>query len=125
MKGRNPRQCKERFNTYLHPSIKIGDWTYEEDEIILRLVNQIGRKWVQISRKIPNRTDTAVKNRYHILSLNQEKENTSPSTSELNSPSICNTLKNKDIFNFSKSEKVFDLFYPSEEELNLAFFGVE
>ena len=65
--GRNPRQCKDRYTTYLDPNKKHGLWTEAEDRLIIEKFQEIGSKWVTISKFLPNRTDTAVKNRFHTL----------------------------------------------------------
>ena len=64
---KNPRQCKDRYLTYLSPEIKIGEWTTYEDSILIRKFKEFGNKWVLISKFLPGRTDTSIKNRYNTL----------------------------------------------------------
>ena len=68
--NRNSRQCKDRYQTYLNPNILIGNWSKEEDELIINKYLELGNKWVKISKFFPNRTDTAIKNRFNHLKNN-------------------------------------------------------
>ena len=46
LKGRLGKQCRERWHNHLNPAIKHGQWTREEDEVIVRFHrahgNQVG-----------------------------------------------------------------------------------
>ena len=43
-------------------------WSPAEDALMLRTVEQLGPKWIQIAALLPNRSDGAVRNRWHRLS---------------------------------------------------------
>lgn len=76
MPGRNSRQCRERWLNYLSPKLNRQKFTKEEDELLLAKVNEMGTKWVTISKTyFPNRTDQMVKNRYYILKRKADKKN--------------------------------------------------
>jgi hypothetical protein len=65
MMGRTPRQCRERWNSYLMPSLRNGPWDAEEDTQLVHLVRQFGNKWVAISKFFYGRSDSNVKNRWY------------------------------------------------------------
>ena len=94
MKTRNPRQCKERWTTYLSPTINKEPWTTEEDNLLIIKYNEFGPKWSTISQFFNGRPDNCIKNHWNAIvrrrerdmkrSINVEDENTETSPSELN-----------------------------------------
>jgi hypothetical protein len=50
--GRVGKQCRERWFNHLDPSVKKGDWTPEEDDIIFEMQKQRGNKWSEIARLV-------------------------------------------------------------------------
>jgi hypothetical protein len=67
MISKNARQCKERWDNYMNPNINNGEWTFEEDEFLLKKHEEFGSKWVKIAKHFNNRTDTQCKNRIQKL----------------------------------------------------------
>ena len=67
MKGRNKRQCHDRWYYYLSPKINNQPWTDEEDQRLIKECYNMNGKWVQISKKFKGRTDTQIKNRWNLL----------------------------------------------------------
>ena len=63
--GRMGRQCRERWFNHLAPEVKKGDWSKEEDELIVMAVREHGTKWSLIQKSLPGRSDNAIKNRYY------------------------------------------------------------
>ena len=51
------------------PRERLPPFTHEEDETILRMVQEIGNKWTTIAKSLPGRTDGAVRNRHAKLQL--------------------------------------------------------
>ena len=94
MEKRNPRQCKERWCNYLSPQVRNTPWTPEEDELLLNKVNEIGQKWVRISKYFPMRTDINIKNRYMVLMRRNRKENDAPHPPVMTDP--CHFLTHPD-----------------------------
>jgi hypothetical protein len=73
MTGRNPRQCKERWENYLRRDLRHTDWTSEEDRLLFRKYEEFGPKWVHIARFFPNRTDSMVKTRFNLIKRHEHK----------------------------------------------------
>lgn len=65
MIGRTARQCKERWFSYLAPTISNAPWTPYEDERLKYLASVYNKKWVIIARFFPGRSDSQVKNRWY------------------------------------------------------------
>ncbi|KAM9928561.1 hypothetical protein OXX59_001757 [Metschnikowia pulcherrima] len=62
IKTRSPKQCRERYHQNLKPSLNRNPITYQEGVLIEQLVGRYGKKWAEISRHLPGRSDNAIKN---------------------------------------------------------------
>ncbi|RVX18456.1 Transcription factor WER [Vitis vinifera] len=51
------KSCRLRWMNYLSPSVKRGDFSQEEDDLIIRLHNLLGNRWSLIAGRVPGRTD--------------------------------------------------------------------
>ncbi|KAE8348992.1 Homeodomain-like protein [Aspergillus coremiiformis] len=62
MHYRSPKQCRERFHQNLKPSLNREPISADEGLVIERMVNEMGKRWAEIARRLGNRSDNAVKN---------------------------------------------------------------
>jgi hypothetical protein len=51
-----------------------GNWTEEDDELLIEKVEEIGQRWAAIARHFPGRTDIGVKNRWLTVVAKQGRE---------------------------------------------------
>jgi len=78
MHYRSPKQCRERFHQNLKPSLNREPISAEEGLLIERMVNDMGKRWAEIARRLGNRSDNAVKNWWNG-SMNRKRRGLSSS----------------------------------------------
>ncbi|RYO90663.1 hypothetical protein DL762_002546 [Monosporascus cannonballus] len=65
---RNGDQCWKRWNDSLDPNIDHSPWDANEDSVLLKAVETLGRNWSDIvNRHFPGRTALSAKNRFSLL----------------------------------------------------------
>jgi hypothetical protein len=63
--GRSARQCRERWNDYLNPNIRMEPWTEQEDELLLVQIERFGHQWKMIATGFAQRSASDIKNRWY------------------------------------------------------------
>ncbi|XP_054778538.1 MYB-like transcription factor 4 [Prosopis cineraria] len=56
------KSCRLRWINYLRPDLKRGNFTEQEDELIIKLHSLLGNKWSLIAGRLQGRTDNEIKN---------------------------------------------------------------
>ncbi|KAK8624636.1 hypothetical protein V6N13_089526 [Hibiscus sabdariffa] len=83
------KSCRLRWMNYLRPELKHGNFTEEEDALIIKLHEQYGNRWSTIVKSLPGRTDNDIKNHWHTHLKKRTKQNST--TSDVKDNSSCQT----------------------------------
>ncbi|KAK8888789.1 hypothetical protein M9Y10_033528 [Tritrichomonas musculus] len=75
MPGRSGRQCRDRYQNYLIPGFFNGQWTKEEDELLIKKHNEFGSKWSKMTIFFKNRNANSIKNRWNYFLCKYAKDN--------------------------------------------------
>ncbi|XP_044472102.1 transcription factor MYB123-like [Mangifera indica] len=71
------KSCRLRWLNYLRPDIKRGNFSHDEEELIIRLHKLLGNRWSLIAGRLPGRTDNEIKN-YWNTTLGKKAKSPSP-----------------------------------------------
>lgn len=64
IKGRSGKQCREHWNNSLNPDVIKGNWTKEEDFLIMYFYKKCDGSWKKIIYLFNRRTENSIKNRF-------------------------------------------------------------
>ena len=62
--GRTGKQCREHWKNCLNPEVKKGEWTLEEDLLIMISYNKFKGSWRDMIHLFEGRTENSIKNRF-------------------------------------------------------------
>ncbi|KAL1823106.1 hypothetical protein ACET3Z_009884 [Daucus carota] len=86
------KSCRLRWKNYLQPDVKRGNFTKEEEDIIINLHNQLGKKWSIFAKHLPGRTDNEIKNYWHThLKKRTQAQNLTPPSNQVKADTSCQT----------------------------------
>ena len=63
---RSGKQCRDRWQTFLNPLLKIDPWSHEEQLVLVIIQAKSPNKWAAFSKTLLGRSDNAIKNYWNF-----------------------------------------------------------
>ncbi|CAM8909970.1 unnamed protein product [Rhodiola kirilowii] len=108
--NRTGKSCRLRWVNYLHPGLKRGKMTAQEERLIVELHAKWGNRWSRIARKLPGRTDNEIKNywRTHMRKKAQEQKKTTSRSIELSDSSSSSNPTTDSLSSYTEKVSFYD-----------------
>ena len=117
--GRSGKQCREHWNNCLNPNLIKGEWTPEEDFLIMYFYQKYNGSWKNIINLFHGRTENSIKNRFFSQLRKIASSNLSSAEKKYTSKIRLEDLKNYLNIGIENSKNRFLKEKPmNEEELN-------
>lgn len=97
MPNRTARQCRDRWKNYLSSIPTNIEWTLEDDNMLINLVEKYGTKYSKIAKLMAGKSDINIKNRWFKLQRFWIKYTKNKNIS--NCGNACNALHNQNMAN--------------------------
>ena len=65
IEGKTAKQCRERYQHFLAPTVERKPWTADEDFSLCCMYHALGPKWAVMASSFPGRTNQDLKNRFN------------------------------------------------------------
>jgi hypothetical protein len=63
--GRTAKSCKDRYMNYMIPNLTTDQFSQEEDQLLLELIQNHCKKWNIIALRFPRRSPNTIKNHWY------------------------------------------------------------
>ncbi|XP_047940913.1 transcription factor MYB10-like [Salvia hispanica] len=102
------KSCRLRWVNHLKPGVKRGNFSKEEEDLVIKLHDQIGNKWSAIAAELPGRTDNDIKNFWNTRVARRKRPNPSTSSSMDNENHLLEIASNDAMKNIHESTFSFE-----------------
>ena len=119
LKNRTSKQCREHWKNCLDPKIKKGEWTPEEDLLLMVFYSKCKGSWRELIHYFNDRTENSIKNRFFSelrkIAANDPNKKEKKRSSKINLKNLLKYLEQ----GISEAKKNFMIINKmTEEQLN-------